>query len=315
MSARVHIFALGDVGATLAMGLLLRGGNTIASLGLYDVNKAAIDRFAFEFNQIALPFSPNAIPPVFAVEEAALFDCDVLVFCASKAVPPVGADIADVRMAQLAGNAAILAPLAKRAREARFGGLLAVVSDPVDLLCQCAYYESNQNAQGDFDGEGLRPEQIRGYGLGVMHARALYYAKRDARFSMYPEQGRAFGPHGAGLIIANSITDYDHALSTALTEQAVKANLYMRALGFKPYIAPALSSGALSILATLEGEWQYSAIFQNGIYWGCKNRLCDGQNQVETLSLPPMLLKWIQTVQEDLWKGGAQWRPKNYNCF
>ena len=47
-------------------------------------------------------------------------------------------------------------------------------------------------------------------------------------------------------MLANSIDRYDDALSRELTEKVKRANLDMRALGFKPYAAPALSSGALA---------------------------------------------------------------------
>ena len=52
---------------------------------------------------------------------------------------------------------------------------------------------------------------------------------------------------------ANSIEHYDDALSRELTERVVQANLEMRRLGFKPYVAPALSSGALSLRAGVGG--------------------------------------------------------------
>ena len=82
-----------------------------------------------------------------------------------------------------------------------------------------------------------------------MNARAMYYARRDPRFASYLTEGRAFGPHGEGLIIANSIRHYDDRLSRELTELTKHANLEMREMGYKPYVAPALSSGALSLLS------------------------------------------------------------------
>ena len=72
---------------------------------------------------------------------------------------------------------------------------------------------------------GLLPEQIQGFGLGVMNARAAYYAKRDPRFSRFLTEGRSFGPHGQDLVVADSIEHYDDALSRELTELTVTANL------------------------------------------------------------------------------------------
>lgn len=62
------------------------------------------------------------------------------------------------------------------ARDKDFKGVFAVVSDPVDLLCKAVYDISNKNDMGAFDYDGLLPEQIEGFGLGVMYARAKYFA-------------------------------------------------------------------------------------------------------------------------------------------
>lgn len=305
---RLHLLALGDVGATLLLGLRLLGGDKLSAIGIYDVREGVGQRYAFEMNQIRYPFRPDALPRVEILEKENLFQCDVFVFCASAAVPEVGAAVADVRMAQLGKNAGLVKLYAGMAREQGFRGLFAVVSDPVDLLCQCAYYESNRGAGGSWDGKGLLPDQVRGYGLGVMHGRALYYAEQDPRFSMYAEEGRAFGPHGRELIIANSIECYDEALSLELSGLAAQANLEMRALGYKPYIAPAISSGAISLLLTLRGEWHYSAVYEDAIYFGRKNRLRSGGTEAETLLLPPALQARIEHVKAMLYAQGAQWR-------
>ena len=160
-----------------------------------------------------------------------------------------------------------------------------MVSDPVDPLCRAVL-----RAGGGPDGTGLRPCQVRGFGLGVMHARALYFARKDPRFAAYLTEGRAFGPHGEDLVLANSIDRYDDALSRELTERVAHANLEMRKLGFKPYVAPALSSGALSLLALLRREWHYSSVYMDDIFMGCRNRLTpDGTIETEHLTLPPAL--------------------------
>ena len=67
----------------------------------------------------------------------------------------------------------------------------------------------------------------------------------------FKAEGRVYGPHGADLVVADSLKDYDDELSRQLTERVVTANLVVRDLGYKPYIAPALSSAALSILLCL----------------------------------------------------------------
>ena len=233
------------------------------------------------------------LPDVGILKDEDIFDCDMLAFCASAGVPPVGtAGDVDVRMAQLQANGRLVSMYAKRAADAGFDGIFAVVSDPVDPLCMKAV-ES-----------GLAPQQVQGYGLGVMNGRAAYFAERDERFSMYLCEGRAFGPHGADLVIANSITDYDDALSAELTELAVNANMKVRADGFKPYIAPAFSSGAISLVETLRGNWNYSSHYLgyggSGAFLGCRNRRSREGIVIEDRPLDERLFERIKRAYDNL---------------
>ena len=298
---RVNLLAIGDVGSTLLTGLKLLGGDVISSIGICDLSEKISARWEFEMGQVALPWEYDALPEVEIVTPDHIFDCDVFVFVASKGIPPVGSQVKDVRMAQFELNSAIVKHYAKLARQANFQGLWCAVSDPVDPLAKTAYLESNRDDDGIWDGKGLRPEQVQGFGLGVMNSRAAYYAKRDARFSAFLTEGRAFGPHGTGLAIANSIEKYDEELSQELTHLTVTANLKMRELGFKPYVAPALSSGALSLLLTLRGEWHYGSVFLDGIYMGVKNRLTPTGLETELLPhIPDALFAHIQEAAQHL---------------
>ena len=292
--ARVNIVALGDVGTTMLIGLKLLGSDVIESIGICDIRKENTARLEMEMNQIGYPFEGPALPSVEVVPEDELFAGDVLIFCASRGIPPVEpGSKADVRMAQLDANRDIIRHYAGLARNARYQGLVCVVSDPVDNLCAAFLDES-----------GLEPWQIQGYGLGVMHKRAEYYASKDCRFASYLTEGRAFGPHGKDLVIANSIDRYDDALSRELTEQAVRANIAVRDLGFKPYIAPALSSATLSILLTLRGEWHYGSLYlgtrERGAFLGMKNRLTKGGWEWEDLDLPEELYERIRNAYDNL---------------
>lgn len=107
--------------------------------------------------QAAFPGIYDALPMVEILTEDQLFDCDMFVFCASKGIPPVGAQVQDVRMVQYEANKGIISVFAKKARNAQFDGLFAVVSDPVDPLCRAAFLASNEDEAGNFDGKGLRP--------------------------------------------------------------------------------------------------------------------------------------------------------------
>lgn len=298
---RVNILAIGDVGSTLLMGLKLLGGDVISRIGICDISEKLTARWEFEMGQVSLPWDYDAFPEVSVVTPEDLFNCDVFVFAASKGIPPVGSDVKDVRMAQFESNAALVRHYARMARQQGFSGLWAAVSDPVDPLAKTAYLESNLKENGEWDGLGLLPEQVQGYGLGVMNARAAYYAKQDKRFASFLTDGRTFGPHGEGLWAANSLSDYDETLSRELTELTKTANLKMRELGFKPYAAPALSSGALSLLLTLRGEWHCGSVFLEGVYMGCKNRYTPYGIETELLpAIPDDLFAHIVTAADSL---------------
>ena len=114
-------------------------------------------------------------------------------------------------------------------------------------------------------------------------------------------------PHGRGrfvpgqdLVVADSIEHYNDELSKELTQLTVTANLHMRAIGFKPFIAPAYSSGAISLILTLRGEWHCGSVFLGGIFMGVKNRYTVHGLETEILPLPDALYERIVTAQENL---------------
>ena len=153
---------------------------------------------------------------------------------------------------------------------------------------------------GELDHLGLLPEQVQGFGLGVMSARAAYFARQDPRFSSYLTEGRTFGPHGQGLVVANSIRQYDDALSRELTQLTLEVNLQIRDLGFKPYVAPAVSSGAFQLLLALRGEWHCSSVPLGGVWFGCLNRFGRHGLEIETLDLPDPLFARLRETERML---------------
>lgn len=297
---KVNIVGLGDVGGILLTGLRLLGGSCIESIGIYDKNINAIKRWELEANQIFYPFTAYRFPEVYPLREENIFDCDLFIFCATVGVPSLGEEQEDVRMKQFEGNFKIISDYARKARGKSFKGIFAIISDPVDLLCKAVFLTTNKNTSGEFDFKGLAAEQIRGYGLGVMHARADYYSKQNTETSKYDREGRAFGPHGQGLVIANSLKKYDESLSEMLTDQTIKANLEVRKTGFKPYVAPALSSGSYPLIATMTGKWHYSATFMGGVFMGAKNRLLKSGTEIERLDLPVILVEKIKRSYREL---------------
>ena len=297
---RVHLLAVGDVGSTLLTALKLLGGDVISSVGICDLNEKTVARWTAEMGQISWPWDYQALPEVEAAAPDRLFDCDVVVFAATRSIPPVGSGVKDVRMAQLEANRPLAESFARQARAAGFRGLFIVLSDPVDPLCRAVWRASNTGEDGELDHLGLLPEQIQGFGLGVMNARAAYFAKQDPRFAAFLTEGRTFGPHGNGLVAANSIEHYDDALSRELTRLTLEANLRIRELGFKPYAAPAVASGAMQLLLTLRGEWHCGSVPLGGVWFGCKNRFTPWGLELETLALPDALFARLRETERAL---------------
>lgn len=141
---------------------------------------------------------------------------------------------------------------------------------------------------------GLHPSQIQGYGLGVIHARACYYAKRIRALPIICKKAAPLGPTGRAMVIADRLDGYDDALSRRLTDLVVHANVAVRDLGYKPYIAPALSSAALSIILTLRGQWALRVGLPRrcieGAFFGVKNCVAGGCVTYEDVCAcrPPM---------------------------
>ena len=200
-------------------------------------------------------------------------------------------------MVQFERNREMLKAYSRQAREEDYAGLFCQISDPVDLLARSVFLQSNRDQGGSYDFRGLLPEQIVGFGLGVMKARADFMARREG--ADCPKLA-AYGPHGGGLVIANDPVAYDPVLSQRLTALTVGANMEVRALGFKPYIAPALSSACLSILGLLRGEAFYGAVPMGGVYFGCRCRRERGAFVPEWAPLDPALAARIQSAWEAL---------------
>ena len=133
-----------------------------------------------------------------------------------------------------------------------------------------------------------------------MNARAAWFAGQDPRFAPFLTEGRSFGPHGAGLVIANSVERYDDALSRELTRLTLEANIRVRDLGFKPYVAPAVSSGAMQLLLALRGEWHCSSVSLGGVWFGCRNRFTRFGLDIETLELPDALFARLRETEAAL---------------
>lgn len=279
---RVSIAGLGDVGGTLLMGLRLLGKDVIEEVRIYDRDPKKLRRYYLEVNEIS---DGTPMSPIVETDLDGVFDSDVFIFTVSLFVPPLDTELRDVRLVQFEKNRTVLLDYALKAEAAGFKGHFFVVSDPVDLLCMSLMLEGN-----------VPPERIRGFGLGVMEARARFIAWEKG----YPNDTlRAFGPHGKGLVVVNSLMDYDEDRSKELTQLTEVENFRIRETGFKPYIAPALSSGAISIVKALRGEEHLSTWYNGKVFLGSRNTLKDGFTFPEKVALPEILPE-LQRTEEYL---------------
>ena len=290
------LVGLGDVGGTALLALKLLG-HELSRIQIFDPNRAQCARYELELNQVLSP-DGTPLPEVVICEEQDLFACDLFAFTASRGVPGLDTAVQDVRMAQYGANRAMVGAYARMARSAGFTGLFCQISDPVDHLSRSVFLQSNQNEAGELDFAGLLPEQVQGFGLGVMAARCAYYARQ---LGLDEEKLRVYGPHGQGLVCANSCgPDYDAALSSELTEKTRTANLCVRELGFKPYLAPALSSAAVSILRLVRGQAHFGAVPLGGAYFGCCSRMTPFGVELVREPVSPALLEEVQRTHAAL---------------
>lgn len=290
------LVGLGDVGGTALLALKLLG-HEFSKIQIFDPNKAQCARYELELNQVLSP-DGQPLPKVVICEEKDLFVCDLFAFTASRGVPGLDTTVQDVRMAQYEANRTMVGAYARMARSVGFTGLFCQISDPVDHLSRSVFLQSNQNEAGEYDFSGLLPEQVQGFGLGVMAARCAYYARQ---LGVSEETLRVYGPHGQGLICANSCgPDYDATLSAELTEKTRTANLRVRELGFKPYLAPALSSAAVSILRLVREQEHFGAVPLGGAYFGCRSRMTPFGVSLVREKIAPALLGELQKTHAAL---------------
>ena len=271
---RISIAGLGDVGGTLLIGLRLLGGDDIGTIRIFDPDENKLRRYELEVNEIN---DGGPMPDVTGSSYQELLDCDILIFTVSLGVPPLGTDLKDVRMVQFEKNSAVLLQYAKDAEESGFRGMYFIVSDPVDQLCMSLMVNG-----------GIAPERIRGFGLGVMEGRARYIAKE---IGAYRDDLRVYGPHGKGIIAVNSLSEYDEEVSDNLAARTEHENFRIRETGFKPYIAPALSSGAIQMVKAIRGEYHASAWFDGKVFFGARSMLSEGFTQPERIQLRSILPK------------------------
>ncbi len=272
--ARLAVCGLGRVGGAAASVLaatpVRRSG--IGEILIHDSDAANEERWAIELSAVARWRGGEALPLVRrAAAERVFEECDVFLFVAASAVPPIGAEV-DVRMVQLEPNRRALQSCLTRAREASFAGLFLVASDPVECMAQAAFHDSNVGRDGAFSGDGLAPERVVGMALGVMWARALAVA-RERGWHEVASRGGAFGPHTTEVLVFDDLRRPDQERSAVLTRAAREGNVRIRETGHLPYVGPAISSLALALPQLLAGREVLASVQHDGTYFGGPARL------------------------------------------
>jgi hypothetical protein len=270
----VGISGLGRVGGLIASALaaadVSRTG--VGTLLIHDCDGDNQERMGQELASVA-SWRRNA--PLPRVEVAGLPDmmrrCDAFLFAAASAVPPLGTQ-GDVRLPQFESNREALKGTLEAAAATAYAGLFFVVSDPVEVLAQAAFHDSNAR-DGACTGLGLAPERVAGLALGIMWGRALAEAERQGHGERVGLRGAAYGPHSQDVLAFDDPAAPDFPLSRAMTEAARAGNYRIRELGYIPFIGPALASVVLTLPDLLAGREVLASGFVDGIYFGAPCRL------------------------------------------
>jgi hypothetical protein len=273
-ASRVALAGLGRVGgiAATVLSCTPTALSGVRELLVYDVDGANQERWLHELGAVGQWRADRDLPRVRPTTIAQVFsECDVFLFAATTAVPPLGSDV-DVRFVQFEPNRALLRGFLEQARAANFTGLFLVVSDPVDWLAQAAFHDSNSDALGRFVGAGLAPERVGGLGLGVMWGRALAAARREGWGELVARRGGAFGPHSNEVTVFDDLATPNAERSACLSWAAREGNLVIRHLGYLPFVGPGVSSVGLTLPALLAGRSVLASVLTDGIFFGCEAR-------------------------------------------
>jgi len=270
----VGISGLGRVGGLIASALAAADAarTRIGTLLVHDADPDNLERMTQELASVASWRGQTRLPRVARAELPEMLGrCDAFLFAAASAVPPLGTP-GDVRLPQFEANRAALAGVLEAAEAAAYAGLFFMLSDPVELLAQAAFQDSNIRA-GRFTGLGLAPERVAGLALGIMWGRALAEAEAMGQGERVARRGVPYGPHSQDVLVFDDPADPDPVLSRAMTEAAREGNYRIRRLGYIPHIGPALASAVLTLPDLLAGREVLASCFLDGTYFGSPCRL------------------------------------------
>jgi hypothetical protein len=283
----VGISGLGRVGGLIASALAAADASRtrIGTLLIHDCDPDNLERMRQELAAVASWRQRIPLPRVAAAALPEMMDrCDAFLFAAASAVPPLGTP-GDVRLPQFEPNRAALQPALAAAGAADYTGLFFMISDPVELLAQAAFHDSNTLA-GRFTARGLAPERVAGLALGIMWGRALAQAEALGDGARVGRRGVPYGPHSQDVLVLDDPAGPDPELSWAMTQAAREGNYRIRELGYIPFIGPALASVVLTLPDLLAGREVLASSFVDGVYFGGPCRLRWGLTPSRTRVAP-----------------------------
>ncbi|BDU73820.1 Rossmann-fold NAD(P)-binding domain-containing protein [Mesoterricola silvestris] len=309
-SFTVGISGLGRVGGLAASALAACAGSGIGTLLIHDCDGGNLERMVQELGSVARWRAGSRLPQVEAAGLGEMMRrCDAFLFAAASAVPPLGTE-GEVRLTQFGPNRECLKGALEAANAEGFAGLFLMVSDPVEVLAQTAFHDSNA-PEGAWLGTGLAPERVGGLALGVMWGRAMAAAEAAGQGERVARRGVPYGPHSTEVLVYDDPAGPDPALCEAMTRAARTGNYRVRDLGFLPYIGPALSSIVLTLPRLLAGREVLASSFVDGVYFGSPCRLRWGLGPTRR-RLAPEVKRQVEELhlllQDRMARLGLSWR-------
>lgn len=203
---------------------------------------------------------------------------DVVLFIASDAVPSLNITSeqqGDVRLMQFEYNLKILKHIVEIAKKVNFTGQLVVVSDPPEHLSTAVNSSIAQRVSVDPNSdEVIGNHQVPAMAGRLNWARALSIVRetRDQELlRKFLTDGMVFGPHGPGIVVADSVTEFDAVKSEELGKRLGSINYEVRKAGKLPFDAPGINLG-LGIGELLRGETVPVSLNINGVTTGVSGR-------------------------------------------
>ena len=179
---RVAIIGCGNVGSTAAYSLLQNG--SAEEIVLIDKNADKRDGEAMDL-QHAVPLAPHPAR-IWAGDYNDATDADIAVIAAG-----VGSRPGETRLDLLGRNITVVREIVRNLTRAKFGGIVLMTTNPVDVLAQVAHAES-----------GFPPEKVIGSGTVLDTARLRAIIGEQLKIEARSIHAYILGEHGQSEIAA-----------------------------------------------------------------------------------------------------------------